>query len=192
MLEERADLSQTLHDMLGHNINGSVYQLEAVKVLLEKEPDVSKEMVQAVIDQLRSGMDEIRVILRKERPKKYKLAVLQLEKLCEECRAKGVETELITEGELKDIPEKYLEVILDNAYEAVSNSMKYAKCSKIKISIHVLNKMIRCSISDNGIGCKEIIDGMGISGMRKRIREINGILDFETEVGFTINMLLPL
>ena len=192
MLEERAELSQTLHDKLGHNINGSVYQLEAVKVLLEKEPEVSGKMVQAVIDQLRSGMDEIRVILRKERPKKYKLAVLQLEKLCEECRAKGVETELITEGELKDIPEKYLEVILDNAYEAVSNSMKYAKCSKIKISIHVLNKMIRCSISDNGIGCKEIIDGMGISGMRKRIREINGILDFETEVGFTINMLLPL
>ena len=192
MLEERAELSQTLHDKLGHNINGSVYQLEAVKVLLEKEPEVSKKMVQAVIDQLRSGMDEIRLILRKERPKKYKLAVLQLEKLCEECRAKGVETELITEGELKDIPEKYLEVILDNAYEAVSNSMKYAKCSKIKISIHVLNKMIRCSISDNGIGCKEIIDGMGISGMRKRIREINGILDFETEVGFTINMLLPL
>lgn len=192
MLEERAELSQTLHDKLGHNINGSVYQLEAVKVLLEKEPEVSRKMVQAVIDQLRSGMDEIRGILRKERPKKYKLAVLQLEKLCEECRTKGVEAELITEGELKDIPEKYLEVILDNAYEAVSNSMKYAKCSRIKISIHVLNKMIRCSISDNGMGCKEIIDGMGISGMRKRIREIRGILDFETEAGFTINMLLPL
>ena len=192
MLEERAELSQTLHDKLGHNINGSVYQLEAVKVLLEKEPDVSREMVQAVIDQLRSGMDEIRAILRKERPKKYKLAVLQLEKLCEECRAKGVDATLITEGELKGIPEKYLEVILDNAYDAVSNSMKYAKCTRIKISIHVLNKMIRCSISDNGMGCKEIIDGMGISGMRKRIREINGILDFETEVGFTINMLLPL
>ncbi len=192
MLEERAELSQTLHDKLGHNINGSVYQLEAVKVLMEKEPEVSKKMIQAVIDQLRSGMDEIRVILRKERPKKYKLAVLQLEKLCEDCRAKGIEAELITEGELKDIPEKYLEVILDNAYEAVSNSMKYAKCSKIKISVHVLNQMIRCSISDNGIGCKEIIDGIGISGMRKRIREINGILNFETAAGFTINMLLPL
>ena len=37
LLEERAQLSQTLHDKLGHNINGSVYQLEAVKVLMEKE-----------------------------------------------------------------------------------------------------------------------------------------------------------
>lgn len=192
LLEERAELSQTLHDKLGHNINGSVYQLEAVKLLMEKEPEVSKKMIQTVINQLRSGMDEIRVILRKERPKKYKLAILQLEKLCEDCREKGVEAELITEGELRAIPEKYLEVILDNAYEAVSNSLKYAKCSKIKISVYVLNKMIRCSIWDNGVGCKELIDGMGISGMRKRIREINGILDFETEAGFTINMLLPL
>lgn len=192
MLEERAELSQTLHDKLGHNINGSVYQLEAVKLLMEKEPEVSKKMIQTVINQLRSGMDEIRVILRKERPKKYKLAILQLEKLCEDCREKGVEAELITEGELRAIPEKYLEVILDNAYEAVSNSLKYAKCSKIKISVYVLNKMIRCSIWDNGVGCRELIDGMGISGMRKRIREINGILDFETEAGFTINMLLPL
>lgn len=192
MLEEREELSQTLHDKLGHNINGSVYQLEAVKVLMEKEPETSKRMIQAVIDQLRGGMDEIRMILRKERPEKYKLAILQLEKLCEDCRSKGVEAELITEGELKEIPEKYLEVILDNAYEAVSNSMKYAKCSRIKISVHVWNQMIRCSISDNGVGCKEMTDGMGISGMRKRMREINGILDFETEVGFTINMLLPL
>lgn len=192
LLEERAELSQTLHDKLGHNINGSVYQLEAVKVLMGKEPEQSRKMVQSVIDQLRGGMDEIRAILRKERPKKYRLAVLQLEKLCEDCRAKGVEAELITEGDLKDIPEKHLEVILDNAYEAVSNAMKYAKCTKIEINVYVLNQMIRCSISDNGVGCVDVVDGMGISGMRKRMREINGILDFETEAGFTINMLLPL
>ncbi len=192
MLEERTALSQTLHDKLGHNINGSVYQLEAVKVLMDSEPETSKKMVQGVIDQLRGGMDEIRAILRKQRPEKYKLAVLQLENLCEDCRKKGVEAELEIEGEWNGIPEKHIEVILDNAYEAVSNSLKYAKCSKIKISIRVLNQMIRCSISDNGVGCKEIIDGMGISGMRKRMREMNGILDFETEAGFTINMLLPL
>lgn len=159
---------------------------------MDKEPETSKKMVQAVIDQLRGGMDEIRAILRKERPKKYKLALLQLEKLCEDCRARGVEVELITEGDLSEVSEQLLEVLLDNTYEAVSNSMKYAKCSKIKIAIHVLNQMLRCSVSDNGRGCAQIVDGMGISGMRKRMREVNGILDFETEAGFTINMLIPL
>lgn len=192
LLEERAQLSQTLHDKIGHNINGSVYQLEAVKVLMEKDMAVSKNMIQAVIDQLRSGMDEIRAILRKERPEKYRLALLQLEKLCGECCRKGVETRLLTEGELSEIPEQYLEIILDNAYEAVSNSMKYAECTRIEIKIHVMNQMLRCSIVDNGKGCKEIRDGMGISGMRHRMRKINGILDFESGEGFKINMLFPL
>ncbi len=192
LLEERTQLSQTLHDKLGHNINGSIYQLEAIKVIMEKEPETSKKMIQGVIDQLRTGMDEIRAILRKERPKKYRLATIQLEKLCEDCCAKGVEASFVTEGDLADVPDKYLEVILDNAYEAVSNSMKYARCTKIEIKIHVMNQMVRCSISDNGVGCKNIEDGMGISGMRRRVREVNGILDFDSEVGFAINMLLPI
>lgn len=192
LLEERAALAQTLHDKLGHNINGSVYQLEAVKLLMETQPQRAHAMVQAVIDQLRTGMDEIRAILRRERPEKYRLALLQLEKLCEDCRGMGVDAQLLTEGEMSDIPDEYLEIILDNAYEAVSNAMKYAGCSKIRIHIYVLNQMIRCTISDNGRGCVTFSDGMGISGMRQRMRRINGILDFETEAGFIINMLMPL
>ncbi|MCM1498189.1 MAG: histidine kinase [Clostridium sp.] len=192
ILEERMQLSQTLHDKLGHSINGSVYQLEAIKVIMEKEPETARKMIQAVIDQLRTGMDEIRAILRKERPEKYKLALLQLEKLCEECRQKGVEAVLVTEGDLSAVPEKYLEIILDNAYEAVSNSLKYANCTRIDMKIHVMNQIIRCSIADNGVGCARITDGMGISGMRHRMRDVNGILNFEGETGFTINMLLPL
>lgn len=192
MLEEKARLAQELHDKLGHSINGSIYQLEAVKVLMDKEPQTSQAMVQAVIDNLRTGMDEIRLILRKERPEKYKLALVQLRQLCDKCSQMGVDTDLEIEGEMEHVPENYLEIILDNAFEAISNSLKYAKCTKIKIKIHVMNQMIRCSIADNGIGCNEITDGMGIAGMRKRVRSVNGILDFETEMGFAVNMLLPL
>lgn len=192
MLEEKGRLAQALHDKLGHSINGSIYQLEAVKVLMDKDTEKSQTMVQAVIDNLRTGMDEIRLILRKERPEKYKLALVQLQQLCDKCSQMGVETELEVEGELSHVPENYLEIILDNAFEAISNSLKYAKCTRITIKIHVMNQMIRCSVADNGIGCNEITDGMGLAGMRKRVRDVNGILDFETDMGFAVNMLLPM
>jgi signal transduction histidine kinase len=192
ILEDRAELSQTLHDRLGHNINGSIYQLEGVKVLMDKDPDKAKNMVQAVIDQLRTGMDEIRAILRKERPEKRKIAMLHLYELCEDCNNKGVETNLTTEGDASQIPDTLWEVILDNAYEAVSNSMKYAKCKHINIIIVVMNKMVRCTIEDDGIGCDKIEDGMGISGMRQRARSVNGMISFETEAGFKVTMLLPI
>ena len=192
ILEQRASLSQTLHDKLGHNINGSVYQLEAAKVLLKKDPQKSETMIQAVIDQLRGGMDEIRVILRKERPEKRQLAMLQLYKLCEDCNGKGVQTDLTTEGETAQIPDKIWEVILDNAFEAVSNSMKYSKCSRIDIRLVVMAQRVRVSISDDGVGCTEVKDGMGISGMRQRVREVNGTISFESAAGFTVTMLLPI
>ncbi len=192
ILEERASLSQTLHDKLGHNINGSIYQLEGVKILMDKDPEKAGQMVQAVIDQLRTGMDEIRAILRKERPDKKDLALLQLYKLCEDCNNKGVETDFQREGDISQISDGMWEVILDNAFEAVSNAMKYARCKHIDIRLLVMNKMVRCSISDDGVGCKEIKDGMGISGMRRRVRAAGGTLDFETEAGFTVTMLLPM
>ena len=192
ILEDRAELSQTLHDRLGHNINGSIYQLEGVKVLMDKDPEKAGGMVQAVIDQLRTGMDEIRAILRKERPEKRKIAMLHLYELCEDCNNKGVEADLSTEGDVSRVPDNLWEVILDNAYEAVSNSMKYAGCRHIKIVIVVMNKMVRCTIEDDGAGCAKIEDGMGISGMRQRARSVNGMISFESEAGFKVTMLLPI
>jgi len=192
ILEERAHLSQTLHDKLGHNINGSIYQLEASKLIMEKDPEKARSMTQGVIDQLRTGMDEIRSILRKERPKKKELAIIQLYKLCDDCNNKGVVTELETEGNIDDIPDYLWEVILDNAFESVSNAMKYAQCKNIKININAMNKMVRCEIRDDGIGCESITDGMGLSGMRQRIRAIGGTIDFVSNAGFTVNMLMPI
>lgn len=192
LLESRSKLAQTLHDKLGHNINGSIYQLEAIKVILDKDPEKSKAMLQGVIDRMRGGMDEIRAILRKERPEKKEQSMLQLYKLCEDCNEKGVEMELNTSGDMSLISEANWEIILDNAFEAVTNSMKYSKCTRILLSIIVMNKMVRCSIADNGIGCRQLKDGMGISGMRSRVRGAGGTLSFETENGFTVNMLLPM
>lgn len=192
LLEERARLSQMLHDKLGHNINGSIYQLEACKVLLESDTTRVEKMIQAVIDNLRSGMDEIRLILRNEQPKKHKLAIQELQNLCRECEEKGITCTLQMKGEMEQIPPTYLEVILDNSFEAVSNALKYAACTKITIEIVKWNQFAQCRISDNGVGCSEIIEGMGLSGMRQRMRNVGGILEFESEIGFVVKMLFPL
>jgi signal transduction histidine kinase len=193
MLEEKSRLSQALHDKLGHSINGSIYQLEACKVLMDKKPEESTKIVQGVIDNLRASMDEIRSILRSEKPDKKRMALIQLIGLCEECKEKyGIEAEVRIDGEDKEIPESLWEIILDNTFEAVTNALKYAKCTKIMIDIALLHKVIRCNITDNGIGCKSIKEGMGIQGMMDRTRRVNGLIDINSENGFRINMILPL
>lgn len=193
MLEEKARLSQALHDKLGHSINGSVYQLEACKVLMEREPKESAKIIQAVIDNLRASMDEIRSILRREKPDKKRMAYLQLLQLCSDCKEKyGIQADVAIEGEDREIPELLWEVILDNTIEAVTNALKYSKCTKISIQIMILHKVVRCNIMDDGIGCTTLKEGMGIQGMKNRARKVNGYIDINSENGFQINMIIPL
>lgn len=192
LLEEKGRLSQALHDKLGHSINGSIYQLEATKVLITGDPEQARGILQAVIDNLRISMDEIRQLLRRERPDKRKMALLQLMTLCEECKKKySIEAEVIVSGDNKAVPEYIWEIILDNSFEAVSNALKYSKCSHITIEIVILNKLVRCTIEDDGVGCLKINEGMGIAGMRRRVRAVKGVLDVSSQIGFCINMILP-
>ncbi len=193
MLEEKTRLSQALHDKLGHSINGTIYQLEACKLLMKKDTEQSNQIIQGVIDSLRISMDEIRSILRREKPDKKKMAYLQLIQLCEECKEKyKINAKVSFVGEDKEIAEHLWDIILDNTIEAVTNALKYAKCTELSIEIMILHKVIRCTIRDNGIGCTQMKEGMGIQGMKNRTRKVNGVLDINCEQGFHINMIIPL
>ena len=92
----------------------------------------------------------------------------------------------------RTIPENIWEIILDNTFEAVTNALKYSGCDEIRISINVLGEVVRATISDNGKGADSIEEGMGIQGMKARVRKVKGYLDIESLGGFTINMVLPL
>lgn len=191
VLQVRESLYQRLHDRLGHVINGSIYQLEASKLLLTTDPNKSEKMLQNVIIALRSSMDEIREMIRKEKPSIQQLAVLQLQRLCEDCTNKyGIQATLHMNQD-KEIPQVLWEVILDTSIEAVSNALKYANCKHIDIEVRVLPKIVQCYIRDDGDGCIELKSGMGIQGMKERVRKVGGTLHINSEVGFQIQLLLP-
>lgn len=193
MLQDKARLYQELHDKLGHRINGSIYQLEACRAIALTNPQKADEILSRVNKSLREGMDEIRALLRQERPDSRRMALLQLNSLCEECRAQyGIKAVLNITGDSGRIDERMWGTIFDNCCEAVTNALKYSECSRIDIEINVLNKMLRCCVSDNGKGCDLIQDGMGLRGMKQRIGSLGGTMDISGDCGFRINMLIPI
>lgn len=118
---------------------------------------------------MRGSMDEIRQILRKEKPDKKRMAVQSLQSLCLECEERyHIKTELVISDANGRIPEQIWEIVLDNTFEAVTNALKYADCHNICITIVALNEVVRCSISDDGKGATDFLDGMGIAGMKKK------------------------
>ena len=193
LLEEKSRISQALHDKLGHSINGSIYKLEASRVLIDKDPERSSSILEEVIDSLRGSMDEIRVIIRNERPDKKRMALKSLQALVAECEEEyGIDAALSVTGDDRAIPENIWEVILDNTFEAVTNALKYSGCSSISIDINVLAEVVRATIADNGKGASVVEESMGIQGMKERVRRVKGYIDIDPVGGFTINMILPL
>ena len=79
--------------------------------------------------------------------------------------------------------------------EAVNNALKYAKASTISVNISEAENMLVIAISDNGKGflLSEITMGNGLNNMKKRAHEINGEIEYHSEInkGTTILLSVP-
>ena len=78
--------------------------------------------------------------------------------------------------------------------EAINNALKYAKADKISVSIDKIDEKIKIQISDNGVGFDKdsITQGNGLQNMQKRIEEIGGTFNLESELdkGTKISILV--
>ena len=224
-LEEMGELSQKLHDKVGHSMSGSVFKLEAAKLLLNtflqkvkktdektelennsdldksremaksevKSIEKSQEIIEEVIVVLRESIEEIRQLLRREKPEPEELGVKKLEMLLLEFNKNyEIKTSFKYEGDIGRLSVGHWSVIHQNTIEALTNVLRYSNCDEVEARIYVYNKMARFNFRDNGRGTKLLEKGMGISGMEERLNLLGGSLTISTERGFELNMLMPI
>ncbi len=192
-LTELSELSQKLHDKIGHAITGSVFKLEGAKLLIEADPARARAIVDEVVAVQRHSMDEIRALLRREKPDAAEISLNTLKGLLLNFSANyDVATDLQTSGDVSHIPAHYWGILLENTAEALTNALKYSGCTKITAEIHVFPKIIRYQITDDGQGAGDASKGMGIMGMEERLAQIGGSMSLSGANGFAINMLLPI
>lgn len=190
-LEERNMISQKLHDKIGHTLAGSIMQLEALKIVNKSDIEKGNEMLESIIDNLRSGMDDIRHTLRKIKPDQSSINVNNLRVMIEEFSHKSkIKTNLNIKGDLDEINLVYWRAINECCSETLTNSIKYSTGDLINIDISVLNKIIRLHIKDNGDYRGNIKKGMGLFGIEERIINLGGDVYFDNEDGFSTLIIL--
>lgn len=192
-LEERNKIAQEIHDKIGHTISGSIMQLEAAKLLMDKEPDKSKNMISNSVDVLRQGLESIRETLRRIKPQRELLGLNKLKLILEDFKkSSSIYTYFIFKGDIDNINAEAWRVLIQNLTEALTNSAKYSNCSKVTVTLEVLNKLIKMEVKDNGTGSNNIIKGMGLRGMEERTVELHGKLILDGSNGFDVITLLPI
>jgi signal transduction histidine kinase len=79
--------------------------------------------------------------------------------------------------------------------EASTNVLKYAKATRVKVTLRVLKDRLRISIEDNGCGfvLKDKSKGLGLITMRERASLLGGEIKIQSELkkGTTISVDIP-
>lgn len=190
-IEERNNISQKLHDKIGHTLAGSIMQLEALKIIINSDEEKGFIILDKIIENLREGMDDIRYTLKKIKPNVEELNINNLKVMMDNFSKKSnIKTELTLEGDLNEINLIYWKNILECMSEIFTNSIKYCNGDSINVHISVFNKIIRVHIKDNGNYQGEIKKGMGLLGIEERIVNLGGDVYFNNEDGFSNLIIL--
>lgn len=152
-LEERNRLSQEIHDKIGHSMTGALIQMEAAKRLMEIDKKKATELLQNAIHISKDGIESIRLTLKNMKPPTEQIGIHRMKLFIDEFASKhDIKIPFVYKGNLDAISPIQWKVIGENVTETLTNAMKYADATVIAIDIHVLNKMVKVQVKDNGKG----------------------------------------
>lgn len=180
VMEERNRFAARIHDKLGHNISGSIILLEATALSVGKDPQGAKENIGRVTENLRRGVDEIRMALREERPARGSLGIQEIRKTLEEFQVTyGRKTVLETEGDLEKISAPVWVCMQENLKEALTNMLKHSEGNTFTLRVNGMNRAVRAEYADNGSCTESIVPGMGLNAIEERTAACGGTAVFQ-------------
>lgn len=191
-LEERNSLAQKIHDKVGHTLAGSIIQLEAAGMIIEKDREKAAGIITTVTDNLKDGMESIRSTLRTIKPAPEQLGINRLKLMLEGFSMNNaIKTTLAYNGMLDVITHLQWKIIMDNIKEALTNALKYSSSTSINVKLDVMTKIIKVEVHDNGKGALLFKKGMGLAGMEERTENAGGKLILDGSSGFSVITILP-
>ncbi|QJC54236.1 sensor histidine kinase [Paenibacillus albicereus] len=199
VIEERQRLSRELHDAVSQQLFAISMTATAVSRTIEKDWERARRQVQLIEEMAAVAQSEMRALLLHLRPVHLdgKDLAQALERLVSELQAKvPMEISIQVDRTLLFHPnaEDHLFRI---AQEALSNTLRHAKASKMDISLRRDGSLAKLSFTDNGIGFdleEKKQASYGLLTMEERIHELGGRIAVNTAPGegTAIEMWVPL
>ena len=202
VLVERNRIGQEIHDGLAQAFTGILMQLGAAEELRGFAKGAPLAVILARIrDLAKEGLTEARrsvLALRPEETRRGGLTVA-LAQLAERSTVSGRVTCSFEGGAIATgLPPEHEHALLRIAQEAVSNAVRHANPTTVRIVLKEEPAHWELAIIDDGIGMEESPElcakmGFGLDNMRERARAIGGEwrLDSKTGEGTRISVRVP-
>lgn len=195
--DERGHLARELHDELGALLTAAKLDVARLKSKIEMANPEVADRIKHLTETLNSGIALKRRIVEDLRPSSLANLGLStsLEILTTEfAQRSGVEIEANLEAvELPDATELTIYRLVQ---ESLTNIGKYAKASRIQVTVHKYPTYVAVQIQDNGQGFDLASirpNSHGLAGMRHRVEAAGGRLTINSAPGegTTVSAIIP-
>lgn len=194
VLRERNRISRELHDSVGHNISTLIIGLEAVKASSKQSSQASFAMLDNLIDYAKNSMESVRRTVRDMKPIELEddSGLLAIERLLDTFKSfTGIDTQLIVSKKRWQLSSAQSHNLYRIVQEALNNSAKHSKASKIVVSMNYTDTKLQLKLGDNGVGCESLHPSFGLLSVKERTTELGGTIHFSTAKGFEIFIDIP-
>jgi signal transduction histidine kinase len=175
----RRRIERDLHDGAQQQLVALSLALRLARSRLEDDPPAARELLDAASHELDSAIRDLRELARGIHP-----AVLSDRGLTAALEALAQRTPLPVE--IGATPERRLpEPVEAAAYyvvaEAVTNVVKYAEATHVRVDVSRSDGQVVVQVADDGIGGADPDKGSGLRGLSDRVEALDGRLEVRSE-----------
>ena len=189
---ERKRVAAELHDNLGSTLSAIKWRLGALDEgnLNLKE----QEIYQGIKAMMANAYDDVRNISHNLMPAEFEKYGIEgaLRKVIKEINENGkIKFTYHTEGDLCKIDKKIGLELYSIAMELITNILKHSNANSGSVTLFKINGIINLTISDNGIGIKNLNkNGNGLGNIKNRINTLKGNIEIFESKSYSTNINL--
>jgi PAS domain S-box-containing protein len=185
--EERRAIARDLHDEAGQALITLKYALVTIQGELPKSKKVTMQRVSDSMKVIDQTMVHIRALAHSLRPPVLDIGGidLSLKEYCQEIYER-TRIPISYEGmEIPGLPDEIGISLFRFVQEALTNILKHAMASEVKVRMQYKEGEISISVSDNGRGMDPTAEasGLGLLGIKERLGLLNGRLAIHSRRG---------
>ena len=196
LLRERNRISREIHDSVGHSLSTMIIQLSAIEKIAESNSKAASEMSANLNEFAKEALKNVRAAVNALKPKEFERyqGILAIEEMIKNFK-KLTEIEVIftLSKEKWELNSDQSFILYRVVQEFLTNSVRHGKAAKININLNFFKDSLYMRLKDNGIGCDEIKEGMGLESIKERVQSGGGTVKYSSSEGngFELSLNLP-
>jgi len=196
LIDERQRISQNLHDMLGHSLIGLRLHLDALDHFIDTDTEKSHQILSKSKDIIDHSLVELRETVDELNETKeladLKTALTELQKSIS--ISGKVRVNLNLQFDVNNLDISIKDLIYKTCQETITNSIKHGHSTKIDINIFLESDKLHLTITNNGQSVTRITESNGITGIKQRVKNLNGQVLFSSKKphGFKTEITIPM